>query len=253
MKLAACYTVWNGLELLNGSIAQIENDVDIIFIGWQWRSNKGERSNEIEEFLSQYDNNPKIQLIEFLPNFSASTKKNELDKHNQLIEAARSSLCSHFVILATDHYYEPEQFRSTKQMIIEIGYKITVSKMFTYYKEPTWRLDPPELYYMPFICEIEKGTRFEFSGRYPVVVDPSLKVFPVSIFYELDPKDLIMHHFSMIREDIDNKFNNAAASVRWDKDKIDRFINEYNIAKIGDSIQYFQGRKLIAVENLFDV
>jgi hypothetical protein len=253
MKLAALYTVWNGLELLNGSIDQIKNDVDIIFIGWQWRSNKGERSNEIENFLSQYDNDPKIVLIEFIPNFKNNTKKNELDKHNHLLEAARSEGCSHFVLLATDHYYEPEQFKATKEMIIERGCKITVSKMFTYYKRPEWRLDPPELYYMPFICEIAKDTRFEFSGRYPVTVDPSLKLFPISVFYALQPKDLIMHHYSMIREDIENKFNNAAASIRWTPEKIETFTNEYKGAELGDSIQYFGGRKLIAVENFFNI
>ena len=39
MKLAALYTIFDGLELLKDSIKQIENDVDVVIIGWQKVSN----------------------------------------------------------------------------------------------------------------------------------------------------------------------------------------------------------------------
>ena len=61
-----------------------------------------------------------------------------------------------------------------------------------------------------------------------------------------------MHHYSMIRNDIENKFNNAAASSRWgDKAKV--YLDEYNSATINSKLQYFGGRGLKEVENYFNL
>lgn len=253
MRLAALYTVWNGLELLNGSINQIKDSVDVIFIGWQYKSNKGEVSQEVEAFLEQYENDEKIILVEFMPDFRNNTKLNELNKHNLLLEEARAFGCSHFFISATDHYYNPQEFRNAKELINVNNYDVTLSSMFTYYKRPEWRIEPPESYLMPFICKINKETKFAFSGAYPFDVDPSLKVFPLKNVHNFKRGVLIMHHFSMIRKDIENKFNNAAASIRWTPSKINNFIKEYNEAKEGDSISYFGGRKIKSVENIFNI
>ena len=96
MKLSACYSIWNGLELLNGSIKQIYNDVDFIIIGWQHRSNKGEYSEDIESFIEQFKTDPKIHLVEFVPNMKHTTKLNELNKHNLMViyNNTNLSLCN---------------------------------------------------------------------------------------------------------------------------------------------------------------
>ena len=253
MKLAACFTIWNGLELLNGAINQIREDVDVIVLGWQWKSNKGEISQIIEEFLEQYNGDAKVHLMEFVPDFKKTTKENELDKHNLLIDECISLGCSHFLLMAADHYYEPEQFRSAKNKIELQDFTVTFSEMFTYYKHPTWRMDPVESYMMPFILKIEKGTRFMFRGNYPEIVDPAVKIFPIRSPYTFKKSELMLHHFSMIRKDIQNKFNNAAASIRWSPEKIKGFVDEYNKAKPGDHISYFKGRRIIKVKNFFDI
>lgn len=252
-KLAACYTIFNGLELLNGSIKQIENEVDLILIAWQSISNKGHKSEEIKEFIKQYKGNKKIKLIEFSPRLELNTKQNELNKHNQILNCARDYGCSHFLMLACDHYYKPKEFRKAKKLIKENSFDLTLSNMFTYYKRPDWRINPPESYLMPFICKIERKTRFVFDSSYPFEVDPSLKLHPYKNDYVFKESELMLHHFSMIRQDIENKFNNAAASIRWNPSKINNFIKEYNGAKLGDEISYFKGRKLIKVKNFFDI
>lgn len=250
MKLVALYTVWNGLELLDGSISKIENQVDKIIIGWQWLSNKGEPSFEIESFLERYADNPKIELVEFVPSLKLSTKQNELNKHNALLEIAKMYGYSHFLISATDHYYEPEQFAQAKTFIEANDLTVTASMMYTYYKHPTWRMDPPETYYIPFICKLNDDTVFKMSRQYPVVVDPSCKVFPLVNFHAFSVDELMMHHFSMVRVDIENKFNNAAASIRWKPEDVNRFISEYQNAKVGDSISYFGGRRIVDINKL---
>lgn len=253
MKLAACYTVWNGIELLQKSINQIENDVDCIYLIWQRFSNRGEDHPEILQKLAQIEAKCAINLIEYKPNFQINTKLNELNKHNLALNTVRNHGFTHFILMACDHYYDPKQFRKAKKLVEFEDFDVTFSKMFTYYKEPTWRMDPPEKYCMPFIMKIAPVTVFKMQPKYIEFCDPSVKIWPSVHWKTFEPEELIMHHYSMIREDIDNKFNNAAASVRWSSDQIRTFKNEYNAAKVGDSIKYFKDRKIISVKNLFGI
>ncbi|MCK4521955.1 MAG: hypothetical protein KAU20_05240 [Nanoarchaeota archaeon] len=252
MKLAALYTVWNGLELLEGSIEQIQDHVDEIIICWQEVSNKGERSEQIIQFLERF-NGTNIKLIEFTHNPKINTKQNEILKHNLMIQAARSLECSHFFLSATDHFYDPEEFCNAKMITAHQGYDVTFTKMFTYYKKPTWQLQPIEDYHMPFICRIHPSTHIARIPGYPVKIDPSIQITPHDHHLVFAQEQIMMHHFSMIREDIENKFRNAAASIRWKPIQIQQYISEYKAADIGDEIAYFGGRKLILVDNRFKI
>jgi len=253
MKLAALYTIWNGLELLEGSLKQIEPYVDEVVIAWQLYSNKGERSNEIEQFIKRFENNSKIHLIEFVPDLKISTKENERRKLQLRIDKAKDLDCSHYFSAACDHYYNPDEFRRNKMLCAFHDWDLTFTRMFTYYKDPTWKLDPPEAYFMPFICKLSKSTKVVKGNSYPVKIDPSIRVTPWSSYKVFEIDDIVLHHFSMIREDIRNKFNNAAASIRWKPEQIERFVSEYESAKVGDSISYFKGRRIIKVKNTFDI
>ena len=115
MKLAAIYSVWNGLELFEGSINQIYPYVDTIIIGWQRRSHYGEESTEVEEFVIKMKQKyKKIVLFEFKPR-GGNTKAEERRKLNQLLRVAQQDICTHFFFSATDHYYKPEQFKLDKE------------------------------------------------------------------------------------------------------------------------------------------
>lgn len=253
MKLAALYTLWNGLELIEKSIEQIYYEVDEIILSWQHRSNKGELSNEIIPFIERFKNKPKFHVIEFKPDLNLSTKQNERAKLQLLINYSKKLGCTHFFASACDHYYLPEQFRNAKNKCIQSGYETTFTKMVTYYKHPTWKLEPLESYFMPFICKLYDSTTVISQQNYHVRVDPSIQIQPCKNPHVFSEDEILMHHFSMIREDIENKFRNAAASIRWKKDSIKRFIDEYKNAKPGDEISYFQKRKIVECDNLFKI
>ena len=250
MKLAAAYTVWNGLELIWGSIEAIQDQVDEIIICWQEHSNKGERSEELLKFVEHLEFT-NFHLVEFTPDLNLNTKQNEMAKHNLIINAARDLGCSHFFLSACDHYYEPHEFSDAKFKIEHQNIDVSFTKMYTYYKEPTWRMDPPEDYYMPFICRIYPDTVMARVPGYPVKVDPSIQITPLRRYYKFEQREIMMHHYSMIRKDIENKFRNAAASIRWKPQQIQRYIQEYKTAQPGDEISYFQNRKIIEVSNVF--
>jgi hypothetical protein len=260
MKLAACFTVFNGLELLEKAIQQIEDHVDEIIVCHQIVSNKGNKSDSVHKFIwdlhtrTMYSN--KWSFIQFHPDLSKNTKENERNKHQQMIDYARQLSCTHFFLAATDHFYSPDEFVFGKNTCQVHDYDVTFTKMYTYYKHPTWQLTPIENYYMPFIMKLKPDTKISKVPVYPVVVDPSVQVNTISDhFYIFEEKDLMLHHYSMIRQDIRDKFKNAAASIRWMKDQVDRFIDEYENYDLKENpgLEYFSGRKIKEVPDYFNI
>ena len=245
-KLGLGYSIYNGLELLKGSISQIESEVDLILICWQKVSNIGLESNEIEPFLKKLKT--KYHLLEFVPDLSKSTKENERAKHNLMLDYFKSKQCTHFILSATDHYYDKLDFRCAK--IKALNYDCTTTKMFTYFKSPEYQLTPIEEYEMLFICRVYDESEF-IQMQFPVIVDPALKLNTSRKFYSFKQTEIMMHHYSMVRIDISSKFKNAAASVRWSKELVDTFIYEYESHKVGDAVTYFKGRRTRLVDNYF--
>ena len=154
-------------------------------------------------------------------------KREERRKHNEMIKVAEGQGCTHFFFSATDHYYDSLQFANCKQKAKQ--YDVTASKMYTYFKNPEWRLDPIESYYMPFICKLRKSQTYcrDTGGKWNVYIDPSLCAVPNDSFYEFKEDELIMHHYSFVRDDMSNKLMNAAARVNFDKD-IDKILEDIN-------------------------
>jgi hypothetical protein len=83
-------------------------------------------------------------------------------------------------------------------------------------------------------------TEITKRANYPEIVDPSVKVNTSERIHVFPPDEVLLHHDSMVRKDIQKKFRNAAASIRWTEEQIEKFISEYENAKIGDQISYFK-------------
>ena len=254
MKLAAAYTVFNGTELLAGSIEQIIDHVDVVLICFQNTSNKGEHNPDLEKTLAKVlPNTHKLEFLHFSPNLEFDTKTNELNKHNEMKAHLNELECTHFVVMACDHYYKGESFLEAKKTALEGDYDVTFSEMYTYYKRQNWRLDPIEDYMMPFIIKLHPAGMFRRSANYPQRVDPSVKWFPCEHHYTFKRNELMLHHLSMVRVDVENKFRNAAASVNWSPERVKQFISEYENAQPGDSISYFKGRNIVEVVPPFEI
>ena len=246
MKLAALYTLFNGEELLLGSIKQIYNYVDCILICWQDISNKGNHNPGLIPFLEKI-NDPKIILRQYIPNLSLNTKANERMKYDMMLNWAKSINATNFIVLAADHYYKPYEFKLYS--IAAQHCDVTLTRMYTYYKHPQWQLTPPEDYYCPFVCKLYPNTQSD-PKPYLYLVDPSARI---NTRKEVMILPFMVHHYSMVRKDIVNKFDNAAASVNWKQDKVEQFKNEFANAIPGNAITYFKGRKIKEVSNYFNI
>lgn len=253
-RIALLYTAWTGddMEMLQRSIEQHLPHVDRVFIWYQDKSNTGELADNSKFIDLAYDllNNCNVFTAYFTPLLGKSTKENERIKHNLMIQEAKKQGFTHFIMAACDHFYSKETFDYCKNWVKENDTDVILTKMITYYKNPEWALWPLESYYMPFIHKMYPGTEISATAKYPVLVDPSVKVNTFNNIIIPGEKHAILHHYSMIRPDIEKKFRNAASSIRWKPEQVETFISEYESAKLGDKITYFQGRELVDVKEV---
>lgn len=255
MKLTLMYTFWNGddISMLADSVINHYDLVDNVIICHQRTSNKSEDGGMFRKLFHSVFRREKITLIEYAPNLNLNTKENERLKHNLMLEKAKELKSTHFILSAADHFYNPVQFDYAKKFHIDNPMiDLSLTYMITYYKQRNWCIFPLENYCMPFIHKLHENTQFVQMADYPVLVDPSVKVNTSSSVIIFSPKKVIMRHYSMIRVDIQKKFRNAAASIRWTPGQVDTYINEYENAKLGDKISYFKGNKIVDEKKVFD-
>lgn len=200
-KLAAIYNVWDGDELLAGSVNTIKDHVDLIIIVYQNVSNFGEP--HVPNL--RLDVKCEVVLEKYLP-VSMGGMHNEQNKRNIGLRIAREHGCSHFFHMDVDEYYE--DFRMLKAEYIENRAAGSVCSILTYFKKPTWRLKNVDGYYVPFIHRLSNHTTagYGFEGKF--YCDPT------RIINEADMVVLLsqpMHHFSWVRDDIERKARNSTA------------------------------------------
>jgi hypothetical protein len=229
LKLACIYNVWDASYLLRGSIMQIRKHVDVVIVVRQDVSNYGEVSQESQVVCDQLLFEGLIdQVILFVPENHLKRKgfHNECKKRNLGLERAKELQCTHYILMDCDEYYHEHQFANAKNIVEKSGYEFTRISLYTYFKEPTWKLVPLENYYVPFICRLKQTTLIgnDHSGAY---VDPARAPKQIMKISDLPISWIVMHHYSWIRKDIGQKLRNSSARD--------------NFASIDDIVAEFQG------------
>jgi hypothetical protein len=214
MKLAAIYNVWDGVELLNGSMESVADGVDLFIIVFQNVSNTGEIYDP-RPFMNlniKWLNEKKVITREYKPEIGIYNNpgQHERNKRNIGLDIARENGCSHFLHLDCDEYYL--NFKAMKKAFLESGAAGSACKIYTYFKEPTLRLMNHDNYFVPFIHQLNENT---ICGKsvYPHYVDPTRKINVAGHVPIIGD----MHHFSWIRNDINRKIRNSTARVNIEK------------------------------------
>lgn len=228
MKLGVSYNLFDGEELLEGSIRQIRNQVDYISVVYQLTSNFGNPcNNELLPLLNKLKNDGLIdELFEYKPKINNGGHFNEITKRNLGLSLSVGAGCTHHMSMDSDEYYLPEQFKFLKEEMINGGYDSSYCQMKTYYKTWEYQLDPPEEYYVSLIYKINNYSLFEMGKQSPVLVDPTRRMDAGK--YRVFKRDEIeMHHGSYVRDNIRTKLENSSASVNF-KNDIQRITDHYN-------------------------
>jgi hypothetical protein len=236
MKLAAIWNVWDGDELLQGSINSVIDHVDIIIIVFQTISNFG------EAYAPKIPRGNKIHTICHFP-YPSKGKENEIRKRNIGLDKARELGCTHFLHMDCEEYYR--EFARAKALFIYSDRKGSVCRLNTYFKKPTLCLDRPEDYFVPFIHELRPDTEAGVR-KYPFYVDPTRRINETDVI-ELP---IFMEHYSWVRKDITRKIRNSTArknlmnntyKADYDRD-----------LKAGDYLKCYD-RTLIEVPDYFNI
>jgi len=252
-KLAAIYNLFDGLELLPGSMACLKDHVDIFIILWQNVSNFGEEYDGFHKLLSPdnfagVDLN-RVYLLKFDPRPEIGGLMNERAKRIMGVDAALNLGCSHFLHIDCDEYYE--DFGAAKEEYLMAGKRGSVLRLWAYFKKPTLRVDKPEDYHVPFIHELTPQITVG-SSSYPFWADPT-RVVNESDVAELSA---MMHHYTWVRKDIEMKCRNSSAIVNVPGQKIENWgmLRDYRSANVGPGfyVNDWQ-RTLVQVPDLFNL
>lgn len=250
-KLAAIYNVYDGLELLRGSIEFIKANVDVVIIVYQKESNFGEvNENILGELADCVPNHVNCYLQEYFPIKIWGGTMNERAKRNIGIECALELDCTHFFHIDVDEYYE--DFGAAKEVYIKSGAFGSVCPIYTYFKKPTYRLAELDSYYVPFIHKLHPGIKAG-SSSYPYWVDPTRTInIPEGETVQL-LADHPMHHYSWVRDDIERKARNSSAGQHGNK--LQGLLADYYSPdlKEGYVINDMGGQKIVEVPNLFNI
>lgn len=247
-KLTAIYNAWDSLELLEGSIKCLIDQVDLVIIVWNTMSNSGEEYPE-KEMLDCWKNlnekyGSKLKYAPYGPNLKESQAMNERDKRNFGLLVAKNADCTHFIHIDCDEYYK--DFGSLKQEYIDSGRKGSVCELYTYFKKPTLRFETKDGYYVPFIHELSDST-ISGSSSYPFYVDPTRTVNEDDVIQLSQP----MHHFSWVRKDIERKARNSSASENI---KRGTMLKDYHNPEVGPGFYVKDyDKKLIEVDDYFNL
>lgn len=244
MKLAVIYNVFDGEELLEGSIKQIRQSVDLVICVTQTESvykDKYEGGHNLCKELKKKGLVDKV--VHVTPEGSAY--QNELYKRNLGLNIAKNNDCTHFITMDCDEYYFPGQFKIAKE--IAEKYDATAIKWRPYFKDPQYTFDMPLNDYVSFITKLRPDSKFGYH-KYPYWVDPTRSTNDKEV--HLIPEELCyMHHFTWIRKSIERKFMNSTARKNILKSKL---FTDYKCAKPGYYVDHWK-KKIILVENYFNI
>jgi len=246
-------TAFNGLEFLEKCVANYESICDKIIICYQDVSHVGERRKVGDVIIPLFKNHPKVIIDKFVPDKHWNFKRNEMKKHTQMAAVARAEGGTHFILSAVDHFYESHLIHNVLEKALT--YDVSFTKTHQYYKHPTWQITPIVEWYMPFTIKLYPHTKFTKVAKYPVLVDPAVKINTTGTWHIFNEDELIVHNYSHIRTDIMEKYKNRYMPMKWSEKQIEKFIKEYENYDIESNpgIERYKGSKIKIVPNYFNL
>ena len=227
MKLGIAYNAFDALELLEASIDTVRPLADFIVVIYQEVSNFGEPlSQRDRSFLDALRQSGKVDLFyEYEPTVGRGGHMNELAKRNLGKNLCKNEHCTHHMTMDVDELYVTEKLKYAIDQMATGNWDASACQMQTYWKSPSFVLDPPEEYYVPLIYTID-DRMFDLRNRWGIPTDPTRRLTSnrIRIF---ERHEIQMHHLSYVRLDIGTKLRNSSASSNFSK-KIDRIIAHFN-------------------------
>lgn len=224
MKLFICITAFDGLELLEACVTNYRRFCDNIIICYQDVSHTGNHDSTVYDTIRKYSNVGTI--IKYETDLSIGIKENEMAKHSLMVNEAKRQGATHFIMSAVDHFYESDQVKKLLYKASE--YDVTFTKIHTYYKNPSWRITPGVPWLMPFICKMYPETEIRQVQKFPVLVDAACKISTCRTFHVFDEKEIMLHNFSNVRINFEEKLKNNSFPLAWGTKMKKKIVDQFN-------------------------
>jgi len=210
MRLGVSYNLYDGEELLAASVRAIRGEVDHVAVIYQNVSNFGERrEDDLGVMLEDLRRQGLIDSYEgYDPDLSAKPLVNEHNKRVLGVRRCNAAGCNYHLNLDVDEFYRPEQLRNAKDFILTNGIENSAVTFFSYLKSPRYRVLDAE-YSVPFIFKSTGRIERDAAARFPCLVDGSRVLRSGGRFYYFNRYEVVMHHMSGVRKDLDRKFRNS--------------------------------------------
>ncbi len=208
------YSVFDGEELLEASIRAIRGEVDYINVVHQPVSWYGKpASPELAPFLESLLKQGLIdELIEFRPDLKLKARVNERRKRDLGLKKARERGCDYFMSMDCDEFYVAGQVAATKRKIIKRGLSHSYCPIVVYGEKPTLRPSaPPEgMGFVPFFAKLGPRSKMKITRRHICETDPTRCVAAGFFSRQQIMATVVMHHFSLVRKNLPEKFDNSS-------------------------------------------
>lgn len=198
---------------------------DGVIVMWSEKSNHGVSNLRMTEY-AQNTIIPNVTFYQLEPLLHHGLHVNERRKRNIGIEIARKHLYSHFILADADEFYEAKQVEWEKQRFnkpiagLVCGLKV-------YVKYPTLRTSDHTL--IPFIHKMTNHIKCAENRYYPFAydnggphIDPTRRL---NLSNGVQWSEVVMHHMSYVRKDINLKIENSSANLYKVKDAIKSGLN----------------------------
>ena len=215
-KVGVSYSVWDGEELLEFAIRSIRSEVDYVSVAWQrlsWYGNPCDPGLE-QHLLNLKEKGLIDELLFFEPDLSLPPGINETNKRNVGLEAARRAGCKYFLTLDADEFFEAEPFREALDYVMRNSITHSACNQVGY-TDIDCRKSLPADWFVPFAYRISRGEKFVHNafGETPWLIDPTKKIPITSESRICFIGQVIMHHYSGVRKNLDRKIENSSASL----------------------------------------
>jgi len=260
MKLGISYNMFDGEELLEGSIRYIRNQVDYISAVYQTNSWFGPKASPaLMETLNRLVEKKYIdELYEYRSEVDKDDNEGvahlqQLEKRNIGLELSRKNGCTHHMPIDADEFYIPEQFKAMKDFMDTEKADTCALQHRQYYKDSIYMITPSEQEYIIGIFKIYDDTEFVYKIPCPVPVDPSRK--PNNKRFAVFGRDMVeMHHMSYVRKNI---YGKLISSIQKDaiRHNIEKITDYYNNWQYPAPAMWAGGNLLqvIKIDRKFDV
>lgn len=252
MRLCSIINVWaDCLELLPFCIQNHLQFCDGIIVVWSSTSNHGVKDDRMLEFVVKNGYPSNVLFVQKEPQKGLKPLENEIIKRNHGLRIAKEQGYTHFLIADADEYYIPEDVNEEKERFDNPNLNGLVCGMFVFVKSPLLWTDTYTL--VAFIQKISRDVSVGRFKDYPFAykdrkafIDPSRRI---SHKKGVEFSEIMMHHMSYIRNDIDLKINNSSAKLHRSRQVI---YDELRDAKPGYTSRLYH-QPLQECENYFGI